>query len=80
MSGIVSGEVEFSKLIGATVKVRSACLTQGKLENVSTEYKIEDIKFRVSIDGKTFAIVKLENLPENTFTLRDLEIISLNNE
>lgn len=80
MGSIQSGDVDVNKLIGATVKIKSACLTQGKLENASGTYKITDLKFRISLDGKAFAILKLENLPQNTFTLRDIELIKLNDE
>lgn len=79
MGNITSGDVDFSKLIGSTVKIMSACTTQGWIDDASKTYVIEDIAFRIAIDGKTFTIIKLVGLPDNTFTWKDLKLISLNN-
>lgn len=80
-TNIPSGEVDISKVIGATVRLVSACQAQGWIENVDQKtYTIEDILFRISTDGKTFAIIKLKGLDDKTFTWKDIEFISLNNE
>lgn len=80
-TNIPSGEVDINKVIGATVRLVSACQSQGWIENVDQKtYTIKDILFRVSIDGKTFTIIKLEGLENKTFTWKDIEFISLNNE
>lgn len=77
---MTSGDIDLSRLMGAKVKIVSACLAQGWLENASSTYTISDVKFRIGIDGKTFAIIKLEELPDNTFTWRDLKVIKLGDE
>ena len=37
------------------------------------EYKVEDISFRISTDGKCITVLKLSDCPGKTFTLKDIE-------
>lgn len=78
---IPSGEVSYQELIGAKVKVISGCSVQSDLRGIrEPSFTIEDIKYRVTVDGKTMTLIKIKELPKNTFTLKDIEIISINSD
>lgn len=71
----------YENMIGAKVAVRSTTIGNfNTLIDGSGEYKIKDIYFRVSIDGKTITVVELEGLDGSYFTFKDLEILSVVNE
>lgn len=77
-----AGTWDYHNLIGATVEIKSLPLAAywGYQEVVTSgEYKISDIKFRVSVDGKVFTVVELEGLEGRTFLWKDLEIKCLGN-
>ena len=44
------------------------------------EYTVGDIGFRITVDGKCRTIITLEEVEDRTFSLKDIEIISLKNE
>lgn len=62
------------ELIGSTVRVQSRRVTQGLF--CGRTHKIENIVFKVTIDGKLFPLVKLNNFPEY-LSPQDLEIIEI---
>lgn len=75
-----SGNWNLENLIGGKVKVKSVSIWNGLFSgglDSKTEYTIEEVKFRISIDGKCFTVLKLKELPDRLFTLKDVEILSV---
>lgn len=72
-----AGIWEIDNMIGSTVAIRSTGIGNLTKGDISGEYKIKDISFRVSIDGKTITLVELEGLEGDYFTFKDLEILSV---
>lgn len=77
---VPSGIIDIEKIIGAKVRVKSLTTQNycGWKKNSDTIFTVESIKFRVSIDGKCYAILKLEGIEDRTFKLSDLVFIKLN--
>lgn len=71
-----SGVLDYNQLIGAKVHVRRISGRAAWFSSGKKDFFIEDIKFRISTDGKCITIVELENCHE-TFTLGDLDIIAI---
>lgn len=75
-----SGVWNIESLIGSTVHIKSVSISTGFFGGSSgTDYTIEKIQFRISLDGKCFTIISLKELPGKTFTWKDLEIVRLYN-
>lgn len=65
-------------LLGAKVKIGSVTMQNSHLgEEQPTEvYTIEEIGFRISLDGKCYAIVSLKEIEDKTYKLSDLIYVS----
>lgn len=78
-----SGIWEYDQLIGAKVVVKSLSVS-GNFFNMCTGgrdlFTIEEIYFRISLDGKTITVIKLRELPDKIFTWKDLEVVEINSE
>ena len=70
-----SGLIEYKDLLGASVYIKSLTMGNGRMWNKDgrKEYKVEDISFRISTDGKCITVLKLSDCPGKTFTLKDIE-------
>lgn len=68
---------EIDNLVGAKVAIRSTGIGNFTTCMPSGEFKIKEIYFRVSVDGKAITLVKLEGLDDEFFTFKDLEILSV---
>ena len=76
-----TGLVDYNNLVGAKVIVNSSIMNNGFFKETGKNLKtIKDIIFRISLDGKTFSRVILEEYPELVFTLKDLTICQLSKE
>lgn len=74
-----SGSWEYSQLLGAKVRVKSMPVSNFFCSiNASDLLTIDNIYFRVSLDGKTITVIELTEIPGKIFTWRDLEIVELN--
>ena len=76
-----SGCWDYVQLIGAKVQIKSLpvsnqfkCFSSGS--SIGT---IDNIYFRISLDGKTITVIELLEYPDQIFTWRDLQIIEVNN-
>jgi hypothetical protein len=72
-----AGTWDYKDLIGSAVKVKSMPVTNFIAIDSEEVFTIDDIYFRVSLDGKIITIVKLKELPGSFFTLRDLELVGI---
>lgn len=72
-----AGTWNYEDLIGAGVKVKSMPVSNFCAIDADEIFTIEDIYFRASLDGKIITVVKLEELPNLFFTLRDLELVGI---
>lgn len=71
-----AGVWDFQNMIGAQVKVKSMPVSNFSSGIMASDiYTIEDIYFRVSLDGKTITIIRLRELPDLFFTWKDLEVL-----
>jgi hypothetical protein len=75
-----SGLIDYTQLLGAKVRVKQISGVTQWLGRRNTLYTIQEVKFRILLDGKCYALVTLAECPENTFLLKDIEIESLNEE
>lgn len=77
-----SGVIDWDSLIGAKVRISSLTMQNGwMLKNPEKkEYTVGDIGFRITVDGKCRTIITLEEVEDRTFSLKDIEIISLKDE
>lgn len=75
-----SGLIDYTQLLGAKVRVKQISGVTQWLGRKNTLYTIQEVKFRILLDGKCYALVTLAECPENTFLLKDIEIESLNEE
>lgn len=72
-----SGVIDYSQLIGAKVKIRRIS-GRTNWKGISNRiYTIINIKFRISVDGKCFAVVYLDDCPNDSFILADLYILKI---
>lgn len=70
---------DLSNMIGAKVKIASISgYFNYNVQDFSKTYTVVDIKFRVSLDGKAITLVYLDGIT-GTFTLKDLEFITVRN-
>lgn len=72
--------IDPQKLIGAKVNIKSLTIHNGmswSKDDQTEECTVEDIGFKISLDGKCFTIVTLKEHPTRRFTLGDLIVISL---
>lgn len=69
-----SGIWKLEELIGATVKISSMPISNMRTIAIdsSQSFTVEDIDFRISLDGKAITVVKLKGLEDLVFTLKDL--------
>ena len=73
-----SGLWKYAQLIGSSVKIKSLSVSSGIFGlDSDTLHTISDIGFRVNRYGKSFAVIKLTDIPEREFVWKDLEIIGL---
>lgn len=71
-----AGIWDYQNMIGAQVKVKSMPISNFSSGIMASNiYTIDDIYFRVSLDGKTITIIRLRELPDLFFTWKDLEVI-----
>lgn len=72
-----TGVVGISDLIGTKVQVVSLTMStaSGWSYSSKTLFTIQDIKFRVQIDGKCHTLFYLEECPERVFTIKDLVFV-----
>ena len=75
-----SGLIDYTQLLGAKVRVKQISGVTQWIGRKNILYTVQDIKFRILLDGKCYALVTLTECPENTFLLKDIEIESLNEE
>lgn len=75
-----SGLIDYTQLLGAKVRVKQISGVTQWIGRKNILYTIQDVKFRILLDGKCYALVILAECPENTFLLKDIEIESLNEE
>lgn len=64
-------------LIGAKVRISSLPISNFGAIDMDQHYTVEDIEFRISLDGKAITIVKLKGLSDYIFTLKDLEFVGV---
>lgn len=70
-----SSLLSLENLKGKTVKILSCTIDNPlKIKKNNTVGTIQDIYFKVSLDGKCFTLVKLKEFPDFVFTLKDLKI------
>ena len=71
-----AGVWDYQNMIGAQVKVKSMPISNFSSGIMASNiYTIDDIYFRVSLDGKTITIIRLRELPDLFFTWKDLEVV-----
>ena len=71
-----AGIWDFQNMIGAQVKVKSMPISNFSSGIMASNiYTIDNIYFRVSLDGKTITIIRLRELPDLFFTWKDLEVV-----
>jgi hypothetical protein len=75
-----SGLIDYTQLLGAKVRVKQISGVTQWIGRKNILYTIQDVKLRILLDGKCYALVTLAECPENTFLLKDIEIESLNEE
>lgn len=78
-----SGTWNLEQLLGAKIHVKStsvgnfmSCFNFDSSKLVT----IKNIYFRVSMDGKAFTVVEVEEFPEKVFLWKDIEIVELTNK
>lgn len=71
-----AGTWDYQQMIGAKVKVKSMPMSNFHV-GVFGEFTVEDIYFRISLDGKAITIIRLKELPDLFFTWKDLEVLNL---
>lgn len=75
-----TGNWEYTQLLNAKVRIKSLPVSNFFC-NMSSDtdlYTIDDIYFRVSLDGKVITLVALREMPGKFFTWKDLEIVEIN--
>lgn len=71
-----SGIWDYQNMIGAQVRVKSMPISNFSRGIMASDvFTIEDIYFRVSLDGKTITVIRLKEFPDLFFTWKDLEVI-----
>jgi hypothetical protein len=75
-----SGIIDYTQLLGAKVRVKQISGMTQWVGKRNVLYTVQDVKFKILLDGKCYALVTLEECPENKFLLKDIEIESLNEE
>lgn len=71
-----AGIWDYKNLIGAKVRVKSMPMSNFH-RGVFGDCTIEDIYFRISIDGKVITVIRLKEHPDLFFTWKDLEVLSV---
>ncbi len=71
-----AGIWDYKNLIGAKVRVKSMPMSNFH-RGVFGDCTIEDIYFRISIDGKVITVIRLKEYPDLFFTWKDLEVLSV---
>lgn len=74
-----AGVWNYSDLIGATIRIKSLPITAfGTIRLTSGDIcKIEDIVFRISLDGKTITRIITKEYPDLQLTFKDIEVLKL---
>lgn len=75
-----TGTWDYVQILGAKVIIKSLPISNffGTMCSNSDLFTIEDIYFRISLDGKVITIIKLVEYPDKFFTWKDLEIVEVN--
>ena len=73
-----AGIWDYKNLIGAKVRVKSMPISNF-YNGVFGDCTIEDIYFRISIDGKVITVIRLKEHPDLFFTWKDLEVLKVIN-
>jgi len=71
-----AGIWDYKNLIGAKVRIKSMPMSNFH-RGVFGDCTIEDIYFRISIDGKVITVIRLKEYPDLFFTWKDLEVLSV---
>ena len=71
-----AGIWDYKNLIGAKVRVKSMPMSNFH-KGVFGDCTIEDIYFRISIDGKVITVIRLKEYSDLFFTWKDLEVLSV---
>lgn len=74
---IPSGEVDHKRLIGAKVKILSGRSSDNFVKDINKLAIIDEIRYKISLDGKTFAIIKLKGYPDYVYTWKDIQVVEL---
>lgn len=78
-----SGTWNLEQLLGAKVCIKSTSVNNFMScfgFDSSQLVTIKDIYFRISMDGKAFTVIEIEELPSKVFLWKDLEIVELRNK
>lgn len=75
-----TGTWEYTQLLNARVRIKSLPVSNFfcNMSSATDLYTINDIYFRVSLDGKVISLIELRELPGKFFTWKDLEIVEIN--
>lgn len=73
-----SGCWEYGQIIGASVKIKSLAIGNFFTHLGGTTGTVENIYFRISLDGKAITCIELKEFPGKVFTLKDLEFTDVN--
>ncbi len=75
------GNWDVKNLIGSKVKVKSMPISnfmQNEFKYAGKLLTVSEVYIRVSSEGKAITVIETEELPNKFFTLKDLQILSLN--
>lgn len=73
-----SGIWSVAELVGAVVQVGSMPVSNfGAAIDVNSEFIVDSVDFRISLDGKAITVVKLKGLDDYIFTLKDLIFVGI---
>lgn len=78
-SGEQVGDVDIENIVGAKVYVKGGSGQNAWHwnEHERAIFTISWVGFRISIDGKCFTLIELEEIKDRSFTLKDLEFVQL---
>lgn len=74
----IEGTWELKNLIGTTCKIRSIGARGDGPFITQQEVIVDNIYFRVSVDGKLQAVILFKEFPDRLFNIRDIEVLRIN--
>lgn len=76
----IEGTWTYADMIGSIVTLRSLqCGNYFRfLESSSQDLTLEEIYFRVTLDGKISPVFKVKEFPDRLFSVRDMELVEIN--